>query len=95
MGFTSFVFILISLILEIIYGVSYIISGATESYFPLPVYITISSLMVFLPFLAILFSLINCFTNKKTTKSQKFILLAISSGLFMANLNWLLTLLIN
>ena len=91
MGFTSFVFLLLSLLIEIIHGISYLISNSIDSYFPDYVYITISSLQVFFTLIAIIFSLINCFTDKKSTIYQKFILLAISSALFFANLNWLLT----
>jgi len=91
MGFTSFIFLFLALLIEIIHGISFLISNLIESYFPNYVYMTISSLQVFFPLLAIIFSLINCFTDKKSTKTQKFILLAISSALFFANLNWLLT----
>ena len=91
MGFTSFIFLLLALLIEIIHGISYLISNSIDSYLPDYVYITISSLQVLFPLLAILFSLINCFTDKKSTKTQKFILLAISSALFFANLTWLLT----
>ena len=91
MGFTSFIFLLLTLLIEIIHGISYLISNSIDSYFPNYIYISISGLQVFFPLLAIIFSLINCFTDKKSTKTQKFILLAISSALFFANLNWLLT----
>jgi len=91
MGFTSFIFLLLALLIEIIHGISYLISNSIDSYFPDYVYITISSLQVFFPLLAIIFSLINCFTDRKSTKTQKFTLLAISSVLFFANLTWLLT----
>ena len=91
MGFISFLFILIGLLIEIIDGISYVISTFTNSFFPDYVYITLQSLQVFFPLVAIIFSLINCFTDKTSTKTPKFILLAISTALFIANLNWLLT----
>ncbi len=55
MGFTSFIFLLIALIIEIIHGISYLISNSITSYFPNYLYITISSLQVFFPLLAIIF----------------------------------------
>ena len=91
MGFTSFLFLLISLLIEIIDAIIFIISSYIDSYFPDYVSITLQSLQVFFPLLAIIFSLINCFTDKKSTKTSKFILLAISTALFIANLGWLLT----
>ena len=91
MGFTTFIFLLIGLLIEIIDGIGYVISSATDSFFPDYVYITLQSLQVFFPLLAIIFSLINYFTNKKSTTTSKFILLAISTALFIANLSWLLT----
>tara|TARA_B100000482_G_C12511295_1_gene260608 strand:+ start:54 stop:338 length:285 start_codon:yes stop_codon:yes gene_type:complete len=91
MGFTTFLFLLIGLLIEIIDSISYVISTYTDSFFPDYVYITLQSLQVFFPLLAIIFSLINCFTDKKSTKTSKFILLALSTSLFIANLNWLLT----
>ncbi len=91
MGFTTFLFLLIGLLIEIIDGFLYLIDITRDSIFPDYIFITLQSLQVFFPLLAIIFSLINCFTNKKTTKTSKFILLAISTALFIANLNWLLT----
>jgi len=91
MGFTTFLFLLFGLLIEIIDGFLYLIDIARDSIFPDYVFITLQSLQVFFPLLAIIFSLINCFTNKKSTKTSKFILLAISTALFIANLNWLLT----
>ena len=91
MGFTTLLFLLIGLLIEIIDGIICVISIARDSFFPDYVFITLQSLQVFFPLLAIIFSLINCFTNKKSTQTSKFILLAISTALFIANLNWLLT----
>ena len=91
MGTASSIFILLALLLEVIQGISYIISNAIDSYLPDFILITISSVLVFLPFLATIFSLINCFSNKTTTKLQKILLLSISSALFFTNLNWLIT----
>jgi len=90
MGFTTFLFLLFGLLIEIIDGFLYLIDIARDI-FPDYVFITLQSLQVFFPLLAIIFSLINCFTNNKSTKTSKFILLAISTALFIANLNWLLT----
>ena len=87
----SYFFILLALLVEIAHGISFIISNAIDSYFPNYIYTTIASIQVFLSLLAIVFSLINFFTDKITTKLQKFMLLAISSTLFLANFNWLIT----
>ena len=83
--------ILFSLLLHGVEVIDIIFGNMNDTtYIPEFLGITLSSLQVFFPLLAIIFSLINCFTDKKSTKTQKFILLAISSALFFANLNWLL-----
>ncbi len=61
------------------------------SYIPEFLGITLSSLQVFFPLLAIVFSLVNFFTNKKSKILHKFLLLAVSSVLFFTNLYWLIT----
>ena len=91
MQITTLVLILLATLINFIDGISNVIGGFTGSYFPDFLSITIVSIEVFLLFLATVFSLINCFTNKTAKKLHKFLLLAVSSALFFANLNWLIT----
>ena len=91
MQITTLVLILLATLINFIDGIGGVIGGFTGSYFPASLSITIVSIEVFLLFLATVFSFINCFTNKTTKKLQKFLLLAVSSALFFANLNWLIT----
>ena len=91
MQLTTYILILLATLINFIDGISSVIGGFTGSYFPYFLSITIVSIEVFLLFLATVFSLINCFTNKTTKKLHKFLLLAVSSALFFANLNWLIT----
>ena len=91
MQITTLVLILLATLLNLIDGISSVIGGFTGFYFPEFLSITIVSIQVFLLLLATIFSLVNCFTNKTIKKLHKFLLLAVSSSLFFANLNWLIT----
>ena len=91
MQVTTLILILVATLINFIDGISSVIGGFTGFYFPDFVVVTILSIEVFLLFLATVFSLVNCFTNKTTMKLHKFLLLAVSSALFFANLNWLIT----
>ena len=84
--------ILLSILLNLLESIFNTAGSINDTYY-LPELIskTIIGLQVFLPLLAIIFSLINCFTNKITTKLQKFLLILISAALFFANLNWFLS----
>tara|TARA_Y100001970_G_scaffold294164_1_gene447811 strand:+ start:1554 stop:1844 length:291 start_codon:yes stop_codon:yes gene_type:complete len=91
MTFISLLLILIASSLNFLEGILVIISSVKD--FVLPNYFSSSllSLQVLLLFFAMIFSLINLFTNRKTYFLQKFVLLSVSSTLFFATLNWLLT----
>ena len=92
MGSAAFISILLALFLNILEGTTHVVGIINETpYLPDSLARTISILQVFFPLLAIVFSLVNCFTNKQTTKLLKFFLLAVSSALFFANLNWLIS----
>ena len=92
MGNAALFSILLSILLNLVES-TFSTAGALNDTFYLPEILAkiISAMQVFLPLLAIIFSLINCFTNKITTKLQKFLLILISAALFFANLNWLIS----
>ena len=88
----ALVSILLSLMLHGVEVIGIMLGNMNDtSYIPEFLGITLSSLQVFFPFLAIILSLVNCFTNKKSKILQKFLLLAVSSALFFTNLYWLTT----
>ena len=92
MGIAAFISILLALLLNIFEGITHVLGIINDtSYLPTFLGKTISILQVFFPLLAMVFSLVNCFTNKKTTKLLKFLTLAVSAALFFANLNWLIS----
>lgn len=88
----ALVSILLSLILHGVEVIAMVFGDMNDtSYIPNFLGITLSSLQVFFPFLAIVLSLVNCLTNKNSKILKKFLLLAVSSALFFTNLYWLLT----
>ena len=91
MGNAALFSILLSMLLGVIETINIIMGEMNDTtYIPYFLGVTFSSLQVFFPLLAIIFSLVNFFTNKKT-KFQSFLLLAISSALFLINLYWLIS----
>ena len=76
MGSAAFISILLALLLNILEGTIHVV-GVINNTDYLPVFLAraISFLQVFFPLLAIVFSLVNCFTNKQTTKLLKFFFL--------------------
>ncbi len=91
MDIASLFLILFSTLINFIDGIVYIIGNSTGYFFPDIVSISISVIQVLLLLVATILAIINCFTNKVEKKLKKFLLLAISSALFFANLNWLIT----
>ena len=91
MDTASLVLILLATLLDIILAIGSVIGNFADFALPAFLSITITSIQVLFLFLATVFSLINCYSNKTTKKLHKFLLLAISSALFFTNLNWLIT----
>ena len=88
----ALVSILLSLMLHGVEVIDIILGNMNDTaYIPEFLGITLSSLQVFFPFLAIILSLVNCFTNKNSKLLKKFLLLAVSSALFFTNLYWLIS----
>ena len=90
MDIVSLVLILLATLINFVDGIASLVGAFTESYLPDFVGISFASVQVFLLFLATVFSLINCFSSKVASRLQKYLLLAVSSALFFANLNWLI-----
>ncbi len=91
MDIASLTLILFAALVNFFEGIAAIIGGLTDSYMPDFVGSVLVSLQVLLLLLAAAFSLINCFSNKAASRLHKFLLLAVSSALFFANLSWLIT----
>ena len=91
MGSAALCSILLSILLNLLESIFNTAGAFNDNYYlPNTIGKIISTLQVLLPLLAMIFSLINCFTNKITTKLQKFLLIVLSTALFFANLNWLI-----
>ena len=92
MGNAALVSILISILLYGVETINLFVGEMNDTtYIPYSLGITLSSLQVFFPLLAIVFSLVSFFKNKKTTIFQSFLLLAVSSTMFFINLYWLIS----
>ena len=84
--------ILLSILINLLESIFSTAGAFNDSYYlPDFIGIAISALQVLFPLLAMIFSLINYFKNKISTNLQKILLIIISTALFFANINWLIT----
>lgn len=83
--------ILFSILFDFINSVSSLIGGFTGNYLHVSADIFMLGSQVFLLLLAIVCSLINCFSHKPGSKLLRYILLLVSVALFASNTGWLLT----
>ena len=82
--------ILFSILFDLINSVASLIGGFTGNYLPESAGIFMMGSQVFLLLLAIVFSLINCFSHKPGSKLLRYILLLVSVALFASSTGWLL-----